>query len=262
MKNNLYLFCASLSVFLFGGSSLICAQDLEPAPKESGVLVYQLRVGVNIGGVTPIPLPAEIRELNSFNPMLNISIEGNVVYWLNPSSRSWGWSTGIRLENKGMKADSRVKNYSMEIIGGEGEKVAGNWTGGVSTHVANSYITIPTLVAYKMNNRWSFSGGAFWSLLIDKNFSGYVFDGYLREGDPTGAKVVFEGDKTASYDFSNDLRHFSYGVQLGANWKFSKHLNVFSDLSVGLNNVFKSDFKTISFKMRPVYLNVGAGYSF
>lgn len=262
MKNNLTLFYTHFLIFLFGGSSLICAQDQDPVPKESGKFVYQLRVGVNIGGFTPVPLPAEIRELNSFNPMLNMSIEGNVVYWLNQSPRSWGVSTGIRLENKGMKADSRVKNYKMEIIGGEGERVAGNWTGGVSTHVANSYLTIPTLATYKMNNRWSFSGGAFWSLLIDKNFSGYVFDGYLREGDPTGAKVVFEGDKTASYDFSNDLRHFSYGVQLGSTWQFSKHLNVFGDLSFGLNNMFKSDFTTISFKMRPIYLNVGAGYRF
>lgn len=262
MKNHLQLITATFLMVFFGGSSLVCAQDLDPVKKEPGVIVYQLRVGVNIGGFTPIPLPAEIRALKSFNPMLNISIEGNVIYWLKQSPHSWGFRTGIRLENKGMKADSRVKNYGMEIIGGEGEKVAGNWTGGVSTHAANSYITVPTLVAYKVNDRWSFSGGFFWSLLVDKNFSGYVFDGYLREGGPTGDKVVFEDGKTASYDFSNDLRHFSYGIQAGTAWQISKHINVFGDLSFGVNDMFKPEFKTISFKMQPVYVNLGAGYSF
>ncbi|MBD3906171.1 PorT family protein [Chryseobacterium sp. Ch-15] len=262
MKYNFYLLFINLLVFLFIGSSLIFAQDLDSEKKETGVIAYQLRAGINFGGFTPIPIPAEIRELSSFNPMLNISLEGSITYLFKQTPSSWGIRTGIKLENKGMKANSIVKNYRMEIIGGEGERVAGNWTGGVSTHIANSYITIPTLAIFKVNDRWSFSGGAFWSFLMDKNFSGYVFDGYLREGDPTGVKVIFEDGKTASYDFSNDLRQFSYGLQFGSTWQFSKHINVFGDLSFGLNNMFKSDFKTITFTMRPVYLNFGAGYSF
>ena len=33
------------------------------------------------------------------------------------------------LETKGMEARARVKNYSMEIIGDGGERLAGYWTG-------------------------------------------------------------------------------------------------------------------------------------
>lgn len=158
-----------------------------------------------------------------------------------------GKSWGIKLENKAMETDARVKNYSMEILGDNGERVSGNWTGGVSTQVVNSYLTIPILATHILNDRWGYSVGTFWSFLLEKEFSGYVYDGYLREGGATGNKVVFSDDKTAACDFLNNLRSFSYGLQAGGYWRASPHINVFSDLSFGLNDIFKSDFKTISF---------------
>lgn len=35
-----------------------------------------------------------------------------------------GKSWGIKLENKAMETDARVKNYSMEILGDNGERVS------------------------------------------------------------------------------------------------------------------------------------------
>ena len=52
------------------------------------------------------------------------------------------------------------------------------------------------------------------------------------------------------------------GLQVGGEWKAYKHLNVHADLTWGLNDIFKKDFKTISFAMYPIYLNVGFGYAF
>ena len=116
---------------------------------------------------------------------------------------------GLRLENKGMETKATVKNYSMEIIGSGGEKLKGNWTGGVQTKVENSYFSIPVVALYQLNNRVSFSAGPFVSFATNRNFSGYVYDGYLREINPTGTKVEFSGDNRASYDFSDNLRSFS-----------------------------------------------------
>lgn len=31
-------------------------------------LEYRIKAGVNIGGTSPLPLPAEIREINSYRP--------------------------------------------------------------------------------------------------------------------------------------------------------------------------------------------------
>lgn len=47
-------------------------------------LDYEFRAGVNIGGTSPLPLPAEIRSIDSYKPGLAISIEGNVTKWIDP----------------------------------------------------------------------------------------------------------------------------------------------------------------------------------
>lgn len=169
---------------------------------------------------------------------------------------------GLRLENKGMEANARVKNYGMEIIGDGGERLSGNWTGKVKTKFRASYFSIPVLAAYQLSKRVKLSAGPYVSFKTSGDFNGYVSDGYLRKGDPTGTKVEFKDDNTAPYDFSKDLRTFQWGVQAGVNWKAFKRLTVHGDIVWGLNNIFEKDFKTISFNMYPIYLNAGFGYAF
>lgn len=224
-------------------------------------LEYEIKAGFNIGGTLPIPFPAEIRSIDAYNPTLSITIEGNVTKWLG-EKQNWGIITGLRLENKGMRTKATVKDYGMEIIGDKGEKVSGHWTGGVRTKVQNSYLTVPVLVAYKLTPRWNLKLGSYFSYLMDNDFSGHVYEGYLRENDPTGPKVEFTDGQVATYDFSSDLRKFQWGIQLGADWKAFKHLKVYADLNWGMDDIFKKDFKTITFDMYAVYLNIGFGYAF
>lgn len=101
--------------------------------------------------------------------------------------------------------------------------------------------------------------GGYYSLLIDGDFSGTAYDGYLRKGDPTGEKVLVS---EAAYDFSDYLRNNHFGLQMGAEWRAFTHLNIYSDFTWGLNNIFEDDFKSISFAMYPIYLNVGFAYLF
>ena len=205
-------------------------------------LEYRIKAGVNIGGTSPLPLPAEIREINSYRPGAQLAIEGNIIKWFD-RNRKWGGLFGIRLENKGMKTDARVKN----------------WTGNVKTNVKNSYITLPFQVIYKVSPRWDLKFGPYISILTNGDFSGVAYDGYIREGDPTGTKAnVTE----ATYDFSGDLRKFQWGLDAGAEWRAYKHLSVYADLTWGLNSIFPGDFESISFKMYNVYLNFGFGYVF
>ena len=155
-----------------------------------------------------------------------------------------------------------VKSYKMEIIGNGGERLSGYWTGGVQTKVKNSFFSIPVLALYRLNDRVEFSAGPYVSFLTNGDFYGYVYDGYLREIDPTGVKVEFTGENRATYDFSSEQRKVHWGLQAGAEWKAFKHLIVFGDLTWGLNDLFVKDFQTISFAMYPIYLNAGFGYFF
>ena len=103
---------------------------------------FDLKAGINIGGFSPLPLPVEIRSIDSYNPTLAVQLGVDITKWID-SSRTWGVSTGLRFENKNMTTRATVKNYGMEIIGGDGNRMKGNWTGGVRTKVQNTYLTLP-----------------------------------------------------------------------------------------------------------------------
>lgn len=222
---------------------------------------YGIKAGFNIGGTAPIPLPQEIRSLDSYSPGIAFAIEGNSTKWFD-TQKKWGMTIGVRLESRNMTTNAMVKNYGMKIISAEGGVMEGLWTGGVNTKVRNSYLTIPVLANYRISPRWKVSAGPYFSYLTMGDFTGHVYEGHLRTPDATGSRVDFTGDAVATYDFSENLRHFQWGVLVGGEWKAFKHLNVFADLNWGLNDIFESDFDTVTFAMYSIYATLGFGYAF
>ncbi len=223
---------------------------------------YSIRVGYEIGGTSPMPLPAEIRKIEGFKPGMHFYVEGNV----NKSfglKHKWGLLLGLRLEQKGMSTKAQVKNYFMRMEGDKDEDIEGPFTGHVETKVENLYLSIPLLVTFKASDRWKLRFGPYYSHLLgsldEDNFYGTAYDGYIREGDPTGGYIEVT---SANYDFSENLRRWNIGVQFGAEWKVLKHLSVAADLQWGLNDIFKNDFKVITFNMYPIYGNIGIAYIF
>lgn len=254
----------SISLFLLLFSVLTVSAEND----KSGALIsstlkgleYRIKAGFNIGGTSPLPLPAEIRKINSYRPGMQIAIEGNVIKWFDETK--WGALFGVRFENKGMKTDARVKNYHMVMDSYDPVNpghMEGAWTGYVKTNVKNSYVTLPFQAIYKVSKRWDVKFGPYISFLTNGDFSGTAYDGYIREGDPTGEKADVS---EATYDFSSDLRTFQWGLDAGGEWRAYKHLSVYADLTWGLNSIFKKDFESISFNMYNVYLNFGFGYVF
>ena len=115
---------------------------------------YEVRAGISIGGSSPLPLPAEIRSIDSYNPTLAIMLEGNAIKWFG-AEKKWGLTTGLRLETKHRATTGYGENYGMEIIGSDGNRLKGNWTGGVRTKLRSSLVTIPLLATHKFGERWS-----------------------------------------------------------------------------------------------------------
>lgn len=223
---------------------------------------YSIRVGYEIGGTSPLPLPAEIRKIEGFKPGMHFYIEGNVSKSFGIKKR-WGMLLGLRLEQKGMRTKAQVKNYFMRMEGDKDEEIEGPFTGHVDTDVNCSYLSIPVLATWKASDRWKLRFGPYYSHLIgdlsDDRFYGKAYDGYIRENTPTGGYIEVS---SADYDFSEELRRWNVGVQFGAEWKVLKHFAIAADLQWGLTDIFKKDFEVITFNMFPVYGNIGIVYIF
>lgn len=221
---------------------------------------FEAIAGFNIGGAAPIPLPKEIRKIESYNPNLNLQLGVTVTRWFT-EEKKWGIQVGAHLQTKGMDTKASVKNYGMEIIQ-DGKKLSGRWTGKVQTHYHSQQLAIPIQGVYSFNDRFSVNLGPYLAYAFRNNFDGYVTEGYLREGDPTGDKISFDADSRATYDFGNELRKFHWGLQGGVTWTAFKHFNVHANLMWGANGIFYDSFKTVTFTLYPIYLNIGFGYRF
>ncbi|MGV0924687.1 porin family protein [Empedobacter tilapiae] len=222
---------------------------------------YQAKAQFSIGGASPIGIPAEIRKIESYNPTLQLGIGLNVTKWFY-DNRKFGVRIGLNVEGRGMKTQAKVKNYYTQIEDDTDAQTKGYFTGHVITEMDNAYISMPILFIWNTSERWNLYGGFYFSTLIDKSFSGYIYEGTFREGSPIGEPTTFENTAKGLYDFSNYLSPFQFGSQVGAEFKLKNNFSLFLDITMAHKQVFKKDFEAISFKMYNIYGNAGFGYTF
>ena len=221
-------------------------------------MTYYLRFGYGIGGTASMDMPATIRSMDSYKLTPNFTLGLGLHRGI---TQHWGMSTGLYLENKGMNVEATVKNYKMAIVQG-GQRLEGNFTGGVSIEVEQWMLTLPLLATYSINNKWSVHVGPYFSYANSPKFTGYAYDGYIRVGDPTGAKIEIGSDENSrgSYDFSDSMRSWQFGMMIGADWRFYKQWGAFVDLTWGFTEIFKSSFDTIEQDLYPIYGTIGISY--
>ncbi|MDR3366080.1 MAG: PorT family protein [Prevotellaceae bacterium] len=225
--------------------------------KSWGDFDFKIKAGANIGGTAPMGIPAQVREIKSFNPLVSLGIEADVVRWLNAQ---WGVSSGVRFENKGMTSVARVKEYALRLRTQEGE-MSGLFTGEVETKVKNGYLNIPLAVHYRLPAALSVRLGGYYAYLLDPSFTGAAYAGHFRQGKP-GFESNMEMTEPSRYDFSSELSKHDFGLLGGVEWNAFRHLLVSFDLSWGLHTIFVKNFTGISFPMYNVYANVSFGYHF
>lgn len=216
------------------------------------------RLGYSIGGTAPLDMPASIRKLNSFSPRTSISAGADLY---KPLHKRWGLDIGLFIENKSMRTDATVKSYHMEIKKGT-QSLEGMFTGNVRTDVKQWMFTLPILATYELGSHFRMKFGPYASVLTSKNFSGYAYDGYLREKTPVGNKYSLghEEGQRGVYDFSDDMRRLQWGIKGGCDYHFSKHWGAYAEISWGVTGIFNHDFTTIEQTMYPIYGTIGLAY--
>lgn len=249
-------------LFLLLASTTLLAQE----GRDKNILralshgwTFELRAGVALGGAAPYGLPVEIREIEGYNPKLNAQVEGLATKMLDPH---WGVSMGLRLEQKGMKTQARVKNYHTSILLGEEGQMAGYFTGHVETDYDASSLVIPISAVYKVNDAGRIRAGFYAGYRFDGTFSGSVSDGYFRNGTPVGEKIIFAEDQKSTFDFSDELSRFEAGMQVGGSWHAYKHFLVYAELRASFTPIFPNSFSTIPMNLYPVYVSTGFSYLF
>ena len=229
----------------------------EPSDKKIDVII---RAGYSIGGTAPLGIPATIRSIDSFRPTASIMAGADVKLALN--SRL-GILTGLHYENKAMDTEVTTKGYRMEVVKGDSH-IEGLFTGHVKQDVTMKMLTVPVMLTYRLGNRVTWKVGPYISFLLDKDFSGIASAGYLRQGDPIGQRVDM-GDKEgewATYDFSDEMLDRQFGVAMGFDWRFAKHVGILTDINWGLTGIFDKDFKTVEQTLYPIYATAGLYLSF
>ena len=221
---------------------------------------YYIRLGYNVGGTAPVGMPATIRSLSRYTLQPNLLIGADVHKQF--GGGKWGLMLGIHLEQKDMKVDAKVKNYHMAMRIGNEAPVRGVFTGQVVSEAGLGMVTIPVLATYDITPKVRIKAGPYVSYAYQTEFSGYAYDGYIREKDPTGTKVMVGiGDAAnGTYDFSDSMRNLFFGIDVGADWYFSRRWGASIDLSWGLNGIFKSNFDVIDDTLYPIYANIGVTY--
>lgn len=222
---------------------------------------YQAKVQLSLGGASPLGIPAQIRDIESFKPANVLGLEVNATKWLSDEQK-YGIRVGLKIEGRGMKTEATVKNYFTQIEDDSGARTTGYFTGKVVTEAKNTYLTIPVLFVWNASERWNIYGGFYFSLAVNKSFNGHIYDGVFREGTPIGEPATFEGDAIGIYDFSNDISTFQFGEQIGIEYKFKQNFSISLDATFANTQVFKKDFDAISFKMYNIFGNLGFGYRF
>ena len=217
---------------------------------------YGCRLGFTIGGITPVPLSAEIREMMTFSPNGAFMQE---FYGYKLFKERFGFYFGERLAIEGMNVEARVKNYHMSIEQG-GDYISGYFTGVDKTEAKLISVKIPIEFMARVNSRLDLRVGPYIQINLHREFKGEVYDGYLRENTPTGQKIIFSDGSKATYDFSEDVKKTCFGAEVAADFLIKNNFGIFANLDYGFGSVFADDFETITFKMYPIFFSLGVSY--
>ncbi|MBB4035919.1 hypothetical protein GGR21_001814 [Dysgonomonas hofstadii] len=230
-------------------------------PEKKKTTEWYFNLGLNMGGSMPVPIPEEVRKIESYNPKINPHVGVGTIYYL---TEKWGIGTELSVGSKGMRVTDEVKYMRTRVLvskpGEEEKTVEGYFVGKNMTNVSLYYLTLSVSGIYSITPKWEVKAGIYASGIGKTKFTGNVSDGYLREGTPNGLRVDIEADNPATFDFSDNMRDFDAGFIIGGKYKVNDRIGVFVDFNCGLTDIFYRDQSPIQFKMQNLYASFGVSY--
>lgn len=230
------------------------------AQTDIGSFSHKIVVGYNIGATLPNNLPREVRSIDAYWPQFNPQLGYNVSYRF---AEKWSAESGITLDLKGMGVRDKVK-YMYTDVNMDGNNIKGYFTGRNETEVKITYVTVPIRVSYHLNDTWCLKFGAYASYRYSSEFSGTVWDGYLRkteDKDIINSELInIEEKDVAVFDFGKELRTFDFGLSMGFEHRLNKKFGIYTEATYSLTPIFPKSFTGIDMKMRNIYITVGMAY--
>lgn len=214
---------------------------------------HAVHLGYNIGAVTPLSMPENIRKIENYAPGLGLSLGYEFTYRFNAR---FGLATGVRLDWKSMRIEDSVQ-YFHTVISMDNAEMEGDFTGRNATRCRNIYLGIPVQAVYHASEKWQLKAGLYMAYLLRPSFEGEVSDGYLRKGNSLGEKINIP---TASFNFDDQLQKVDAGLIAGAAYNFCNRMAVIGDIQWGWVPVFPTAFKGMNFSMYNLFLNIGVSY--
>lgn len=249
---NIYKITGIIAAFIIVSIS-ISAGNKDP-------FTHKLVVGYNFGATAPVPIPREVRSIDSYWPQFTPYLGYNISYDI---SNRFYIETGIALDIKGMGVRDKVK-YIYTDVWMDGNNIKGYFTGKNETEVKISYTTIPIRIGYRLSDTWALRTGGYFSYRNSSEFSGTVWDGYLRK---TNDKDIINSEyleilkkNDAKFDFGKDMRNFDMGVSIGCDHILNNRFGISCDLTYSLTPIFPNSFTGMDMKMRNIYISMGISY--
>lgn len=254
------LFCVT-TMFLSAQNDSLQTSKSESA---ASTLEWNLDVGFNIGGAMPVPIPREVRKIESYNPKINPHIGIRTTYNLDKKNNRWAIGSSLSLDSKGMRVSDRVKYMHAKVTVSEKGSadpriVEGDFVGRNTTNVNMLYATISLFGRYTIHPKWELTAGLYGASTLKSTFDGDISDGYLLTDD--GDRVVIDDGMTATFDFSDDIRDFDAGVVVGGKFKMNRNIGFFANMTWGLTDIFYRGANPINFKLQNVYGQIGISYN-
>jgi len=246
---------ALTAIIIASSAGQVMAQEKSSSFKP--FLEHRIVAGFNFGATTPMGFPNTIRSIDGYWPEFSPALGYELSL---RASQKWGAAIGVKMDFKGMGTKDKVQYFHTIITVQDGSSTGtfeGTFTGRNKTIARNAYLSFPVSAVFTPNDNWRFSLGGYMAWKFSANFHGDVSDGYIRNGGPTGEKVIVDH---ATFDFGNEVRNFDIGFQGGAERRVGKKLSVLGNLAWGVRPIFPDSFKGLDFPLYNVFLMLGVSY--